>query len=142
MALSVLLGPAGIAILLPPFSGLPVRWHGILIQQLFVTASVMLLGRWHQSSINDLATTGDEALLEQLRRYTIEQGLGTGFTDAIFKVPNRGAIRNIDGLGQPAEALIAHSVQQLVLHLFIRQVIEARSEERRVGKECRTRWEA
>jgi hypothetical protein len=29
MALSVLLGPAGIGILLPPFSGFPVGWHGL-----------------------------------------------------------------------------------------------------------------
>ena len=111
MAFPVLFRPASIGILLLSFGGLPVGWHGFLIQQLFVTASVMLLGRRHQGGINDLATTGDEALLEQLCRHTVEQGLSTGFADAIFKVPNRGAIRNVDRLGQPAEALIAHTVQ-------------------------------
>lgn len=85
----------------------------------------MLLGRWHQSSINDLATTGDEALLEQLRRYTIEQGLGTGFTNSILRVLNCSAVWNVDRLGKAAEALVAHTIEQLIFHLLIRQVVEA-----------------
>lgn len=39
-------------------------------------------------------------------------------------MPDGGAIRNVDGLRQAAEPLVAHAIEQLIFHLLIRQVVE------------------
>ncbi len=68
----------------------------------------------HQSGVDDLATAGDEAFFEQLRRDTIEQRLSTRFADPVLEGPDRGAIGDIRCALQSAEALVAHPVEQLV----------------------------
>ncbi len=68
---AVLPDPSGIGVFLPPFGHL----HAGCI------AWVPAPGR-----INDLATSGAEPFLEQLRPDSIKQNLGTRFIDAVFKV--------------------------------------------------------
>lgn len=49
----------------------------------------------------------------------------TALTNPVLKSPHRGAVRHVGGVGQTAEALVAHPIEQLVLHLFVRQVVQA-----------------
>ena len=101
---AVLLRPSGIGVLLPSLGGLPVSGH--------------------QCRIDDLTTTGDESMREQLSRDTVEQDLFAGFADAVLERPHRRSIRNIDRAGQPADSLVGHLVKQLVLHLLILQILQ------------------
>jgi len=94
-----------------------------LINQFSLAARAVLRGRRYQGRVDDLTTPRDEAFLEQLRRDAVEQRLGAGFTDAVLEGPDRGAIGDVRRVRQPAEALVAHAVEQLVLHLFVRQVV-------------------
>lgn len=125
MALAVLLGPDRIQILLAPLGRFPVGRHGILVEFRFVVLAEVLPGRRYQDGINDLATARNQALLEQLRGDAIEDGPGACFADSVLKRPHSGPVRNVCGLGQPTEALVAHPVHQLVFHLFVRQVVQA-----------------
>jgi len=124
VALAVLLGPARIDILLAPICRLPVGRHRPLVNQLLLATTVVPLGGRHQGRVDDLVTAHDEALLELLRRDAIEEGLRAGFTDPILEGPHRRAVRDI-GVRLAAEALVAHPVEQLVLHLFVGQVVQA-----------------
>src|SRR5690606_29116321 len=110
--LAVLLGPGGIGVFLAPLGRLPVSRHRAFLDELVLFPAVALLGRGYQRRIDDLAATGDEAVLEQLGRDTIEQDLRAGFADAVLERPHRRSIRNIDRASQPAEALVAHPVKQ------------------------------
>ena len=124
VVLAVLLRPGGIRILLAPFGWLPVSRHRAFPDQLVLLTAVTLLGSRHQRGIDDLAAAGDESVPEQLGRDTVEQDLRAGVADAVLERPHGRSIRNIDRAGQPAESLVAHPVKQLVLHLFIRQVVQ------------------
>ena len=124
VALAVFLGPGGVEVLLAPLGGLPAGRHRALLNQRFLAPAVVLLGRRHQGRVNDLTTAGDEALFEQLRRDTVEQRLCAGFADAVLEGPHRGAVGNVRCVRQPAEALVAHAIEQLVLHLLVRQVVQ------------------
>ena len=124
VALAVLLGPGGVEVFLAPLGGLPTGGHCAVLDQRFLSARVVLFGRGHQGRVDDLPAAGDEAFLEQLRRDAVEQRHSARFTDAVLEGPDRGAIRDVRRVAQPAEALVAHAVEQLVLHLLVRQVVQ------------------
>ena len=67
----------------------------------------------------------DERFLEQLFRDPIENGLRAGFTDPVLESPHGGAIRHVRGVRQPTKVLLAHAIEQLVLHLLNREVVQA-----------------
>ena len=125
VTLAMLLGPGGIQILLAALGRRPVSGQGVLFDLFLVIPGEVLPGRGHQRGVDDLATPCDKALLEQLRGNTIEDGLGAGFADSVLEGPHCRPIRNVGGLGQTAEALVAHPVQQLVFHLLVGQVVQA-----------------
>jgi len=91
-----------------------------LINQFSLAARAVLRGRRYQGRVDDLTTPRDEAFLEQLRRDAVEQR----FADAVFEGSDRGAIGDVRRIRQPAEALVAHAVEQLVLHLLVRQGVQ------------------
>jgi len=121
VALAVLLGPGGIEVLLAPLGGLPVGRHRALLDQGFLNPAGVLRGRRYQGRVDDLTTPRDEAFIEQLRRDAVEQRLRARFADAVLEGPDRGAIGDVRRVRQPAEALVAHAVEQLILHLLVRQ---------------------
>jgi hypothetical protein len=43
--------------------------------------------------------------------YAIEQGLGARFTNPAFERPDRGPVRYVAGMRQPAKTLVAHAIQ-------------------------------
>ncbi len=94
MALAMLPGPGRIQVLLPPLGWLPVRRHGFLLDLFLVFLREMLLRRRHQGRVDDLVTTGNVALLQQLPLHAIEQGFRPGFADAVLEGPDRGAVRD------------------------------------------------
>ncbi len=124
VALAVLLGPGGVDVLLAPLGGLPAGRHRALLDQVLLAPAGVLRGRRHQGRVDDLTAARDEAFLEQLRRDAIEQRLRAGFADAILEGPHGGAIGDVRRIGQPAEALVAHAIKQLVLHLLVRQGVQ------------------
>jgi len=124
VALAVLLRPGRIDVLLAALGRLPVGGHRTVLDQRLLAPAVALLGRGHQRRIDDLTAPSDVAVLEQLGRDSVEQDLRARFADAVLERPHRRSIRNIDRASQPAEALVAHPVKQLVLHLFVRQVVQ------------------
>ena len=123
-ALAVFLGPGGVEVLLAPLGRLPAGRHRALPDQFLLAAAGVLRGGRHQGRVDDLPAPGDEALLEQLRRHAVEQRLRARFTDAVLEGPDRGAIGDVRRVRQPAEALVAHAVEQLVLHLLVRQGVQ------------------
>ena len=125
VALAVLLGPGGVHVLLAPLCRAPRGRHCALFDQFLLAATILLPGRRHQRCVDDLTTTRDETLLEQLFRDPIEKGFCTCFTNPVLEGPHGGAIRHVRGVRQPAEALVAHAVEQLVLHLLIGEVVQA-----------------
>lgn len=124
VAFAVRFGPVSIQVLLPALSRFPVRGRGLLFDDfLFMTADLLLRYR-DQRRIDDLATTRDITLAHQLVSHAIEQGLRARFTNPVLERPDRGSVRYVAGMRQPAKALVAHAIQQLVFHLFVRQVVE------------------
>ena len=125
VALAVLLGPGRIDVLLAALGRLPVGGHRTVLDQRLLASAVVLLGRRHQGGVDDLTAARDETLLQQLRRDTVKERLGARFTDPVLEGPHRGAVRHVGRVRQSAEALVAHAVEQLVLHLLIGQVVQA-----------------
>src|SRR5690606_34956183 len=68
VTLAVLLGPGGIGVFLAPLGRLPVSRHRAFLDELVLFPAVALLGRGYQRRIDDLAATGDEAVLEQMMK--------------------------------------------------------------------------
>lgn len=128
-ALAVLLGPGRVDVLLVQLDGLPAGWHRALIDKSLLSRAGVLLRGWHQGGVDDLAAAGNEAFLELLCRDAIEQRLGTCFADMVLEGPDGGAIGDVRRAIQPAEALEAHPVEQLVLHLLVREVVEPLQDE-------------
>ena len=125
VALAVFLRPGGVGVLLPALGRLPVGRHRALVDQRLLPSAVVLLGGRHQGGVDDLPATRDEAPFEQLRRDALEERLRAKLTDPVLEGPHRGAVRNIGCVREPAEAFVAHAVEQLVLHLLVRQVVQA-----------------
>lgn len=42
----------------------------------------------------------------------------------VLEGPNRGAVGDINGVAQTAETLVTHTVEQLILHLLVGQVVK------------------
>ncbi len=124
VALAMFLRPRGIQVFLPPFGRLPVSWYGLLSELLLVILCEVLFRGWHQGGVDDLSSSRDEASPQELCGYAIEDGLGTGFADPILERPHSGPVGNVGDVGQTAEAFVAHSVQKLILHLLVGQVVE------------------
>ena len=124
VALAVLFRPGGVDVLLAPLCRLPVGRHRTVLDQRLLAPAVVLLGGGDQGGVDDLTAARDETLPEQLRRDTVKERLGARFTNPVLEGPHRGAVRNPGRVRQSAEALVAHAVEQLILHLLIGQVVQ------------------
>src|SRR5690606_1528027 len=124
VTLAVLLRPGRVDVLLAPLRRLPDGGHRTLLDQRLLASAVVLLGGGYQGGVDDLTATRDETLPEQLRRDTVKERLRARFTDPVLEGPYRGAVRDVGRVRQSAEALVAHPVEQLVLHLLVGQVVQ------------------
>ena len=124
VALAVLFRPGGVDVLLAPLCRLPAGGHRTVLNQRLLASAVVLLGGGDQGGVDDLTTARDETLLEQLRRDAVKERLRPGFTNPVLEGPHGGAIRDTSRIRQSAEALVAHAVEQLILHLLIGQVVQ------------------
>ncbi len=96
-----------------------------MLDESLLASTVVLPGHRHQRGVDDLTTTRDESLLEQLRGDAVEQRLRPCFTDPVLEGPHGGgAVGDVRRVRQSAEALVAHAVEQLVLRLLIREVVQ------------------
>lgn len=75
-------------------------------------------------SVNNLTAPGNESVLEQLRCQRVEQRFGSRLTNSVLKGPHRRPIGDRNRACQPTEALVAHAIEQLILHLFVREVVQ------------------
>ena len=125
VALTVLLGPDGIQILLAPLRGLSLRWHCTLLDEFLLAPALALLGRRHRTRVDDLLAAGDTTPLLQLRQHAVERRLRAGLADAVLEGPNRRTFGDVRRIAQAADALVAHAIEQLALHLVIVQVVKA-----------------
>lgn len=125
VAHAMFLGPGRIQVLLAPLGRLPVGGHGVFFDLFLLIPGEVLPGCRHQRGIDDLPSTRDEALPEQLHGDALEDSPGAGFADPVLEHPDCRPVGNVGGQSQTAEALVAHPVQQLVFHLFVGQVVEA-----------------
>ena len=89
-----------------------------------LVAEVALAVLFRPGGVDDLTAARDETLPEQLRRDTVKKRLGARFTNPVLEGPHRGAVRDPGRVRQSAEALVAHAVEQLILHLLIGQVVQ------------------
>ena len=124
VALAVLAGVRGIQILLSALGFVPVR-RLALGQALLVFLADVLARGWHKGGIDGLSTPGDVAMALQLGIHALEQDGGPVHTAALGEAPDGVAVGDVHGILQQAKALVAHAVQQLVLHLLIREVVQA-----------------
>jgi len=124
MARTVLLGPAGIQILLPPLGRTPVRRDGVLLQELFIPPGEVLLGSGHQSHIHDLPRASFQTLGTDLSIQLSEECRHPGRADAVFKVPDGRMVRNVRGMLQTTEALETAANQELKLGLIVGQSMQ------------------
>ena len=141
MALAVFLRPGRVGVLLAPLRRLPVGGHRALLDESFLASAVVLPGRRHQRGVDDLTATRDESMLEQLRGDAVEQRLGPCFTDPVLEGPHGGAVGDVRRVRQSAEPFVAHAVEQLVLRLFIREVVQTfqnKNANHRLGRVRRT----
>jgi len=125
VGLAVFLGPGRVNVLLPAFGRFPVCRHRTVLDPLVLLPAVTLLGRRHQGGVDDLAAASNEAPREQLCRHTVEEYLRARLPNPILKRPDGGAVGNVRCRGQTAEALVAHAIEQLILHLLVGQVVQA-----------------
>lgn len=64
-------------------------------------------------------------MLEQLCTNTVKEYLRSALANPVLEDPHGRSVRDIDRIGQAAESLVAHPNKQLVLHLFVREVVQA-----------------
>lgn len=125
IALAVLFGVSGIHVLLPALGLAPAFRLLALIELRLVFFAQVLLGGRHQGGINGLSASGDVAMAVQLCIHALEQGHCSINTQALSKAPDGVSVGHVHALLQQAKALVAHAIEQLVLHLLIRQVVQA-----------------
>lgn len=124
VALAVFLGVRGVQILLPAFGWAPVAGHLALIEQRLLLLGEVLDGRGYQGGVDDLPAAGDVAMAQQLRVCGLKQRRRAINAQALLVVPDGVAIGYVGAVREQAKALEAHAIEQLVLHLFVRQVVE------------------
>ncbi len=139
---AVLLGPAGILVLLAPLGRFPLGRRRALVEQCLLAPAVVLLRRRYQRRVNDLATARDIALLEQLGRHAVEQRMSAGLADPVLEGPDRGAVGDINGVAQTAETLVTHTIEQLIFHLLVGQVVQPLEHQNPHHRFSRERWSA
>ena len=125
MGLAILLRPARIHILLPTLGIIPVLGYIPLPDLFILLPAVALYRRLHQGRIDDLSASGNEPLAGQLLGHLAKQRLRSCLTYPVLEMPDRGPVRYPQRIVQTTEALVAHPVEQLILHLLVRQVIQS-----------------
>lgn len=124
VALAVLLGPTRFSVFMPALGRVPVCWGGLLLDDLFFLLRDVLFGCGNQGGVDNLPTSCNKSLAQQLSRHGIEQGLSTRTAYPVLKGPDGGAIGYVAYVAQPTESLVAHAVKQLEFHLLIGQVVQ------------------
>lgn len=121
---AVLLGPARIDILLAPLRRRPVGRHGVVFDHGgFFLLAKRLPRRQDDGSVDHLATTGNIAVLGQLAIDSLEYAFaGARLDQAFLESPDCGAVGDLAGVAQAGKALETEPVQQLELHLLVRQI--------------------
>lgn len=95
VALAVFLGVRGIQILLPTLGRAPVFRHLALLQLGLVFFAQVLNGCQDQGGIDGLPASGDVAVALQLEVYALEDGCGPINADALRKLPDGVAVRDV-----------------------------------------------
>ena len=73
-----------------------------------------------------ISAPSDVTVAMQLFVHRFKQGGRAISTDTLAKAPDGVAVRHVDGVLQQAKkALVAHAIQQLIFHLFVREVVQA-----------------
>ena len=73
-----------------------------------------------------ISAPSDVTVAMQLFVHRFKQGGRAISTDTLTKAPDGVAVRHVDGVLQQAKkALVAHAIQQLIFHLFVREVVQA-----------------
>lgn len=113
--------------------------------QALLAPAVVPLG--HKRRVNDLTATCDKAPIEQLSRYAVEQRLRADLANlascsyvafrfgepvfgcpALFGLAEEPARRSIPAIRRPdqaVKALVAHTMEQMIFPLPIRQLVQA-----------------
>ena len=124
VALAVLLCVGGVQVFLPALGGIPVCGDLALFELGLVFFGEVLDGGGHQGGVDDLPAPGQVAALQQLAVHRLKQRRDTIDTQALLVVPDGVAVGDVGAIGQQVQALVAHAVKQLVLHLLVAEVVE------------------
>ena len=124
VALAVFLGMGGIQVFLPALGLVPVGRDIALLQLGLVFFGEVLDGSGHQRGVDDLSAPRQVAALQQLAVHRLEQRRHAINAQALLVMPQGVAIRNVCAVSEQTKALVAHAVQQLVLHLLVAEVVE------------------
>ena len=124
VALAVLLCVGGIQVFLSALGGIPVGGDLALFELCFVFLGEVLDGSGHQGGVDDLPAPCHVAALQQLAVHRLKQRCDAINAQALLVVPDGVAVGDVGALGEQAKALVAHAIQQLVLHLLVAEVVE------------------
>src|SRR5690348_10792488 len=89
-----------------------------------------------------LEESGDNTLVEKGLTFEVEQQLGDGVVRCIALGSSDGLRRGmkVRSTGQPISVPVGQGTLGRIMDVLGRPIDEARSEERRVGKECGSAW--
>jgi len=125
VALTVLLAPARLHVLLSALRRRPLGRHGIVLHDLLLVTRELLLRRRHDARVDHLPAPRDVALAVELPVHRVEDPLGGAHLDQPILEGTEGrAVGCLRTLPQPHEALEAPPVQKLELHLLVAEVVE------------------
>ena len=124
VALAVFLGMGGIQVFLPAFGLVPVGGDIALLKLGLVFVGEVLDVSGYQGGVDDLPAPGQVAALQQLAVHRLKQRRHAIHAQALLVMPEGVAIGNVGAVGEQAKALVAHAIEQLILHLLIAEVVQ------------------
>jgi hypothetical protein len=95
-----------------------------LINQPLIFPVQVLPGCRDPGGIADLTAPDDRALCQQWLVHAVKQSLCSCFADPALECPDRRTVWDVARMSQSAKALATHPVQQRILHLLTREVVE------------------
>ena len=124
VTLAVLLGVGGVQVFLPALGGIPLGRNAALFKLGLLLLGEVLDGSGHQGGVDDLPAPCQVAALQQLAVHRLKQRRDAIDAQALLVVPDGVAVGDAGAVLQQAKALVAHAIQQLVLHLLVAEVVE------------------
>src|SRR5512143_22121 len=125
VVLAILLGPAGIRILLPLLLFAPVFWNLSLLDSLILLPTVPLFRHRNDTGVHTLPFPGREALFAKIRFKLVKGFLNhPGFGQLLPKQPDGLSVRNVISQRQIQESHKRETIPNLKLCLFVRQIVQ------------------